>query len=108
MSNASMPKTPPHDPWGTTLIPTGKQGQPGARGIWATPAYQDGQFGILLGKTRSEDSSLAIFIPEAKFAALRKHLASAPADYREVLEEAIKRLPEFKTRTSGFSNPGRA
>jgi hypothetical protein len=89
----------------TKVIPTEQLGRPGSRGIWATAAYKDEQFGIMLGKTFGESSSLATFIPEAKFAKIRKSLES---DYREVFEEAVLRLPAFKARYGVLGNAARA
>jgi hypothetical protein len=102
-----MIKTPPKNPEETVLIPTQKLGQPGARGIWATAGYSNGEYGVMLGQTCGESSSLAAFFAESKFAEVRKSLESMPADYREVFEEAIRRLPAFKARNGGFSNASR-
>jgi hypothetical protein len=51
-----------------------------------------------------ESSSIAIFVPEHKFAAICKSLDSELADYKDVFEKAVLRLPEFKaSRLYGFT-----
>jgi hypothetical protein len=90
-----------HPPAKTKLISTVRLGQPEGRGFWATAALQDGRYGVLLGRTRGENSSLAVFLPETQFDRVRQLL---PADYREVFEEAARRLPGLKARTGSFNN----
>jgi hypothetical protein len=89
----------------TRLIPTNKLGQTGNRGTWATAASKDGEFGVMLGVTQGADYSAGIFIPEARFAEFRQSL---PENFREVFEEAVQRLPEFKLRRGRSSNGHRA
>ena len=79
----------------TRLIPTSELGQRGNRGRWATAACQNGECGVMLGVTQSEDHSAGIFIPEARFAEFRPHLTR---DHRELFESAVQRLPAFKAR----------
>jgi hypothetical protein len=92
----------------TRWIRSDEIGRAGNRGTWASACSNDGRYGVCLGTTQGADFSVAIFVPETKFAEFRKSLKSAPAHFREVFEEAIRRLPDFKARTGGFSNAGRA
>jgi hypothetical protein len=83
----------------TRLIPAGELGQGSNRGLWATAAYQDGEYGVMLGVTQGESRSAAMFIPESRLQEFRRIL---PKRYRAVFQDARGRLPQFKLRIGGL------
>jgi hypothetical protein len=100
-----MVKIPPDSSDGVRLIPSEELGQP-YRGLWASAAFQNKEYGLLVGVTQGTQHSFALFIPESRFAEFRKRL---PKHWRETFESAARRLSQFKaSHIGGFSNPGRA
>ena len=98
-----MIKLPPDSDDDTRLVPSRALGKPGTRGVWATAAYQDSEYGLMLGVTQGESQSAAIFIAESRFAAFRRLL---PQKYRGVFKDAA-RLPQFKLRMAGLKGVNR-